>query len=177
MLSDTLDFTRYGPPENHQGDREVAHDFFEAFSRFEYALKFDDLFVGGKKAAQADWNRFVKLIEDSFDSESSKEDLKSAVRYILDDPPLKQVVEATSGKVAWGPPPDEGGSELMRLIHHIKDMRNNLFHDGKSDPDSLPQLERNTFLLRCGMTVLAECLRICETKRPSFFKIYKGENH
>jgi hypothetical protein len=79
-------------PSLHMQQHELVNQFFTIFSVFEYAL----IGSGYAKSSNWDgatpnWNRFVVDIENEFDWQFDPE-LTSAVQYLLNHPPRRQVV-------------------------------------------------------------------------------------
>jgi hypothetical protein len=135
---------------------QLAAQFFREFSRMEYALKATHyLRTGRNRDAQADWVTFGDKINDSL--MNSKDDkVKRAVRYMLDSPPKKQVVN--SGSLEWEDTPPTASTEAAKVLLSVCRVRNNLFHGGKFngkwfDPGrSGPLIEHSLTLLRASRT-------------------------
>jgi hypothetical protein len=72
----------------------LAGEMFRTFARFEYALKaagFHD------RDAKPNWRSFAESIPGVFDNPQDA-NLSEAVRYILDHPPKKQIIDTRPGE-------------------------------------------------------------------------------
>jgi hypothetical protein len=155
-------------------DLKLMMKFVAVFSRFEYALKLDGFTSVNPKnsVVSADWDTFASTMRGHFNKERTDR-LKKATRYILMKPPKRQVV--ANNALSWASWNPGFTSDLENLLLYVRTMRNNLFHGGKSQAGSPMEIDRNARLLRCGLTVLAECLELCRTHRPglvSHFEAY-----
>lgn len=100
---------------------KIIFNFFETFSRFEYALKR----VGyncGDGMAKANWKKFSQDVNDKFKIDADNE-LTKSVDYILNNPPNKQVVE--DGVLSWSSNKPDAKSDTELLFQYIKRVRNN----------------------------------------------------
>lgn len=150
---------------------ELVVRFFTVFSRFEYALKCDGWTLSKQGAVSADWSKFALCLSPHFDKDRTAE-LREASDYLLGRPPQKQALRG--GRLTWEPGKITARSELEVVLLYVRRTRNNLFHGGKSSPGSPMQMERNADLMRHGLTVLAECLRICREQRPRLVDYFEG---
>jgi hypothetical protein len=139
---------------------ELAVVLFREFARMEYALKATG-FHNGDGDAKADWDGFAKKFSSSLMSDGA---ISSAVMYMKDHPPKKQVIE--NGKLGWDPvtPQPIQAVELLRCVRRV---RNNLFHGGKS-PEYLFEPERDEQLLRHSLSILDACLRLSPEVKNAF---------
>ncbi len=145
------------PLRNARLDRNLITDFFFfAFSRFEYALKHAGYLKPNRRGAEPDWDAFGDAIEQRYSIRESPE-LAKAVRYLLDEPPKRQVVR-DDGSLDWEDLPEENVKEIRWLLLLIRRVRNNLFHGGKYPYMPLPEPARDTQLLESGVVVLEACL-------------------
>ena len=151
--------------------RELLLDFFLTFSRFEFGLKASG-FVNaeGVRAvapipAKPDWDSFSDSIQESFQTEHSPE-LADACRYLLSDPPRRQVVWRQN--VFWETQARGGDSEVRYLLRLVRSIRNNLFHGGKYDIEVHEDELRTERLLMSGLVVQRECSRLSERVRVAF---------
>jgi hypothetical protein len=116
--------------DNVDFDRDLVFKFFTIFSLFEFALK-QALFVRSTRRVevQPDWDRFAREIDGHYDPNESSE-LSYAIKYFLDRPPMKQVLEGDR-VVFCCREPDPSLSDTEKLAIYIRRVRNNLFHGGK----------------------------------------------
>jgi len=162
-------------------DRELLLEYFLTFSRFEYALKDSGLFKrpnnneiknfkekGVLPEAKPDWNKFATSLLNVFRTDRTKA-LKQACEYILDFPPMKQVI--INDVIGWETPlrPDSE-SEVAFLLRMVRCIRNNLFHGGKYNIDVHVDTERTEMLLRSSLVILEECLSLATQVRQAFDK-------
>jgi hypothetical protein len=144
------------------GDGELVLKFFATFSAFECALK-QAHFVKGDRYNNAvpNWDAFSGAVSKQL--AGIKDDtFTKAKQYLLQKPPMKQVLIKSSTSVGWaknsrrGKEPDE--QYLLRLV---RDVRNNLFHGGKYPSSRIapPSAEmlRNKELLEACLTILGRC--------------------
>lgn len=141
-------------------NRELTFKFFMAFSRFEYALKRTGYLKrrGKDNNVQPNWCKFASSLVTKFDECTTKE-LQSAVKYLQDNPPKKQVVEG--GRLSWKDAKGNQGQQTIELlIIYIKTVRNNLFHGGKFSKGPLAEPARNKDLLSNSLIILNRCLEL-----------------
>lgn len=129
----------------------IIFDFFVTFSRFECALKNTNRFLHPNQA-QALWDRFSDVISSYFNPNSSPE-LRSAVDYILNEPPRKQIVNG--GRLEWQESIVNGNLSLTRkLVVYIRRVRNNLLHGGKFNGNFNP--DSRNFQLIINSTIILD---------------------
>ncbi len=146
-------------------EKETVFNFFAVFSRFEYALKLAGFIPkGDQQKAEANWTLFASDLRGHFDGQRTQA-LREAVDFIMEHPPLKEVVDGNSTRFVECR--ISGATDLPTLVVYIRRMRNNLFHGGKYPRSPAADPERNTRLLRHGLTVLEECLVLCEEHVPA----------
>ncbi len=153
----------------NEENKTLLIEFFILFSRFEYALKTSITFAeGNEKKVGANWSKFVSSISNAFISESNS-DLKSAVEYIMLNPPNIQVF--VDGNIKWRSREFLNNEpEINKLCQHIKDIRNNLFHGGKFNSINNQEISRDTLLLKSSMLVLNNWVQINDNVRDKFFE-------
>lgn len=129
-------------------DRELVFKFFVVFSVFEHALK-DVGFrrVGQNDGVEPDWDDFAISIEGQFDPNDNPE-LLTAVNYLLNNPPRREVFRNHGLTFASTQQPNIGRAQLLSL--HIRRIRNNLFHGGKVNYDRY----RDTLLIHFSIIIL-----------------------
>jgi hypothetical protein len=110
----------------HRSD--LVYEFFFVFSRFEHSLLVTSYIADRNGNAFADWDRFARELNDSFNLALSP-DVERAVRYYEEDPPKKQVVHL--GRLAWKNVVPDTNGRLERLLLLVRRVRNNLFHGEK----------------------------------------------
>ncbi len=131
-------------------DRELVFKFFTVFSLFEYALKNTQYkrYVGGK--VEATWDDFARDIAPHFSPVPGSE-LESAVNYLLNRPPGKQIINTTNQldfeRNVIRP---NGLSDIVWLSRLVRRVRNNLFHGGKFryDRPRDPELIQHSLVIR-----------------------------
>ncbi len=151
-------------------DRLLAWHFFVFFSRFEYALKRTDLYLkAGTGDAEPNWDKFASDNNRLFTPGSSTE-LKTAVDYVLEFPPRKQL--RSNGQMEWSKPQryDKKEPLLIWLLRMIRSVRNNLFHGGKFLLISIADPSRDRELLLHSMTILNICLGLNPEVERHFFE-------
>ncbi len=157
-------------------DGALLLEFFLCFSRFEYALKASGFFQrptdirqGGSVPpdAKPDWDRFAVSLRSGFDKAAHHE-LTNACDYILENPPMKQVV--VNDSLLWEAPlRPSGQSDVEFLVRMVRSIRNNLFHGGKySDIELRENTDRTEKLLRSALIILNECLHLCPQIKNAF---------
>jgi hypothetical protein len=92
--------------------RDLACDFLGVFARSEYALKASGFADDKGNRVDVGWDKFAKAIADGFDL-SENQDLRTAVDYLLANPPKKQF---HGGKFLSGPVSDPDRDRL--LVQH-----------------------------------------------------------
>lgn len=136
-------------------DRSLIFEFFWTFSLFEYALKREGFIsCGNHQAASADWHCFEQSIRGRFSDERDGE-FSQAIRFLLENPPKKQIVD--SGRLAWRQQRRRSEqSEEDFVLSLVRTVRNNLFHGGKDMTGEI-ETERNEALLRSALQILRTC--------------------
>jgi hypothetical protein len=159
--------------------RHLSHklllEFFLNFSQFEYALKASGYFQRPNlnrqnrtepQDAKPDWVSFGVAMRSIFQIDRNEE-LQKACQYMLDDPPRKQVI--VNDSAAWETPvrsPQE--SDVQFLLRMVRCVRNNLFHGGKHNNELHGDTQRKELLLRSGLVILHECLRLAPQVKLKF---------
>jgi hypothetical protein len=133
---------------------DLAHQFFEAFARAEYALKAAGFHAGKGKKAEPNWDAFAKSLNSLFEQQHEGE-LGEAVRFLLEQPPRVQTVN-TAGDLEWVEAP-EAGPVSRRLLLYVRRVRNNLFHGSKFNGRWFDP-ERSEPLMRHSLTILRACV-------------------
>ena len=162
-------------PYETRVDRELLLNFFLTFSRFEYALKASGLFKRTNPQrddpsrpweAQPDWDTFAVSLRCEFQLDRT-ETLKRACEYILDSPPLKQVI--TDDLPSWETPVRPSHeSDVEFLLRMVRCVRNNLFHGGKHSNEIHEDIERTEMLLKSSLTILDEGLALSPKVKSLF---------
>ena len=152
---------RWNDPKLH----DITVQFFITFSRTEYSLK-AARFMPNKKAAEADWTAFASEIHADF-SALQNEVVKRAVRFILENPPKKQINE--NGIISWSSNKPEHENETDLLLLLVRRIRNNLFHGGKFNGHWF-EPERSGDLIEAGLIVLNACREVS----PKVAEAYRG---
>ena len=162
-------------PSETRVDRDLLLNFFLTFSRFEYALKASRLFKrtspqridpSRPTEAQPDWDRFALSLRCAFQLDRT-ETLKQACEFILDSPPLKQII--INDAVSWETPVRPSHeSDVEFLLRMVRCVRNNLFHGGKHNNEVHEDTERTEKLLKSSLTILDECLALSPNVKQAF---------
>jgi hypothetical protein len=151
-------------------DKEAVLDFFAVFSRFECALKCAGYTKKEGTEVEPNWYLLAADLRDHFDPGRTDE-LTQAVDYFLKNPPQKQSLDG--GVLGWvesSRPQNE--PPLLKLVCFVRTVRNNLFHGGKHLGTRLAEPARDTTLLRHGLTILGECLILCESHIHDVFRYF-----
>jgi hypothetical protein len=146
--------------------RDLIYEFFFVFSRFEHALAMAHYLNENKGGVSADWNKFARETNDVFLATLSPE-VKEAIRYYERKPPRKQVVDFDS--LTWKDVVPKTNYELEKLLLLIRRVRNNLFHGEKIGVLLEGDSERDSQLLKHGLTILYACLQSSPDLRSKFF--------
>lgn len=129
---------------------QLAFKFFKLFAQYESSLKERGFFrADGSGNVNVDWDRFANEVVGK-DFKSKLGHLRAASDYILNEPPMKQVVEQS--KIVWADVPNTDQS-VQALFGHICRIRNNLFHGAKFNASWFDP-ERSNTLLRHGLDLL-----------------------
>jgi hypothetical protein len=126
---------------------EKIQQFLVVFSRFEFALLEQGLV---HNHIFANWHEFARLVETSFNQNSSDE-LKNACTYIRVFPPNKH-----NGTVWESLELSHSLTICETLIRYIQTIRNNLFHGKKVQFD----IVRDKQLIESALIILDYCISI-----------------
>ncbi len=147
-------------------DKDLLLEFFLTFSRFEFALKASGFAYGDLNEVKPNWDRFAVLLRDRFEK-NVNENLLQGCNYILDNPPLKQVL--LGEKLGWTTQAKaQGEAEVEFLLRMIRCVRNNLFHGGKYNIELHEDTARSETLLRSSFVILEECLKLSPSVKQRF---------
>jgi len=138
-------------------NKELIINFFLRFARAEYSLKRAGYVIGGENKVDADWNKFASDMQHEFNPEAFEE-LSFAVKYLLDNPPKKQIL--TDGTLDWTDSGCGSNNDLPCLLVLVRRVRNNLFHGGKFPLRPIPEVSRNEILLHCSLVILVAALQL-----------------
>ncbi|MEJ2646802.1 MAG: hypothetical protein P8016_00170 [Sedimentisphaerales bacterium] len=142
-------------------DRELVFNFFLTFSRLEYALMKCGYSTGNEKRISIDWDKFADDNQHKFyellDTYRNKE-LKEAVEYYQENPPVKQVL--INGIVSLKPEVPKEELQFKELINLVKRVRKNLLHGEKLSQLLSDDPERDRALLQHGLVVLYTCIDV-----------------
>ena len=146
-------------PEQISIDKDLLLSFFLTFSGFEFALKNTRFKREARHGgAEPDWQAFIETVSPQFNKEENEE-LLSACRFFIDDPPRRQVI--AMGDLAWETQTQrENESEAMFILRMVKSVRNNLFHGGKhniglhEDPSRVSRLLQNSIVILNYVAIL-----------------------
>ena len=105
----------------------TAAQFFQVFSRMEYALKVNG-YNNGDGAAEANWKKFALAVAFSVNSPPSG-GVSEAITFLLKEAPKKQFI--ASGVLEWKDTPACTGNTADDLFVYIRRVQNNLLHGGK----------------------------------------------
>ena len=131
---------------------DLAFCFFKLFAQYESTMKERNFFHGGSKSRGivVDWDRFAnEVVGPEFIKDLGEN--TCAASYILKNPPMKQVVNA-SGKIIWEDVSSNDQS-VQVLFGHICRVRNNLFHGAKFNGTWFDP-ERSKILLQSSLAIL-----------------------
>ena len=94
-------------------------------------------------------------------------DVIDAVKFLLDQPPRKQVLSGT--RVEFRDClPDENLPQVVQVLLMVRRVRNNLFHGGKYLPEGKTEAGRDERLVACSMQVLKYCLNMAPEVQVSY---------
>ena len=140
---------------------DLVIEFFILYSRFEFSLKTIGYLrtdkCANKKALPA-WRRFAADIKDKMRETETNKEVKSAIDYLIEKPPKKELKTSDSKSTRWEDVALEGASDLEKAIDACERIRNNLFHGGKYRYDE-PDSGRDKKLIECALTFLKACLQ------------------
>lgn len=134
-------------------EKDLATEFLGVFSRFEYALKMVAKFREydeKKKNLKPNWMAFAKATAIDVENEE-----RSAFDYLLNQPPLKQVLVGDDLEWADARCTD---TKIASVVIYICRVRNNLFHGGKFSKfeSETQQIDaaRDQKLVECSLKLL-----------------------
>ncbi|HAX9712217.1 hypothetical protein I5M95_00750 [Serratia marcescens] len=145
----------------------LAFDFFKRFSTAEYALKVSGFYKKRNRHfydADADWDSFAN--EQSTIDIVSDVNLRNSVRFILDNPPKKQVI--TMGVIDWAEITPENMTDCQRLFIYIRRIRNNLFHGGKFGNGQWFEPQRSRQLMEAAIEIINESMIASQIVRDAY---------
>lgn len=149
------------------GDRNLVLRFFATFSRFEYSLKRAG-FLKLSQKAEPNWDEYANSLRGSF-LEVQDPAFRKAVNFLLNQPPMTQVVSGTN--LDWGNTNLGSGEQHENyILRLVKTVRNNLFHGGKYPNPTGPVVDvgRDQELLEASIAVLKQCLQLSPKVRAVF---------
>jgi len=145
---------------------DLLLEFFLTFARVEFALKNSGFVKGDERKALPDWDSFAASIRNHF-TKNKTDNLEQAVNYIMDNPPMKQVLRQNT--LMWEANVPNGNlSDIEVLLLLIRRIRNNLFHGGKHNFDMFENTERTTRLLKSSLIVIQECLLLAPHAKTTY---------
>jgi len=147
---------------------ELACEFLAIFSRMEYALKATDYASQNESKVIASWDRFANEINETF-GQVSDEEFATAVDYLLQHPPRKQV-RRNSVLTFEDQVIDKKQKRAQQALLMVRTVRNNLFHGSKHLPDGEMEQGRNQKLVQNSLTVLRHCIRLNERVRECYYQ-------
>mgnify|MGYP000941539685 CR=1 FL=1 len=140
--------------------QELIYEFVGTFARCEYALKRSGFARGGATSVEADWNTFASAVDGQF-RRVGDQDFKTAVDFLLTEPPRKQVLRNES--VDWiDSPPDTNQPNTQQVLLMVRRIRNNLFHGAKVWSPEDGDRERDVKLVEASLVVLKQCVVLNE---------------
>lgn len=144
------------PFEDLQIDAALVSEFFAVFARFEYAMKASRYCTSDRwNNAVPDWRTLKEDLGPALE-QRSHDDLRTAMEFLLNAPPLVQ--RWVDGGPSFQEVPLTGNSDGAKVLESAKRVRNNLFHGGKHTPHSPP--DRDTQLIKAALCVLQHCLKL-----------------
>ena len=147
---------------------ELAFRYCAVFARFEYALKETQFLKNETGSAQANWDVFANSLKGKF-SAVQDADFTAAVAFLKASPPRKQVVVGVG--TDWKDSVQAvGDTEEQFVIRLIRLIRNNLFHGGKSFTDGEKVVGRNAELMKAGLVVMEQSLKLTPDVLVAFEK-------
>lgn len=148
----------------HPSIDQLAENLFYTFARTEYALKASG-FNNGDGAAEANWRKFALAVEALIANPPSAE-LREAVRFVLAEPPRKQVI--VDGAIRWQVAEPQTDSVADKLFLYVRRVRNNLFHGGKFNGEWF-EPERSEPLLRHSLAILVASVEAVPAVRHAYY--------
>lgn len=135
--------------------RELAYEFLGTFARCEYALKGSGFAKGGATSVEANWDTFATAIDWHL-RRVADDSFKEAMRFLLSEPPRKQVLR--NGRVEWkDSPPDPNLPKAQQVLLMVRRIRNNLFHGAKVWSPEYDNRQRDIKLVEAGLVILKRC--------------------
>lgn len=151
---------------------KTIFNFLITFSRFECALKSSVKYLQSNAIAMADWSEFGKT--QSYKFIDVYKDLDKEIDYIFQRPPKYQ--KKVGDKIEWVEQhKNMNNGCLCKLIQHIKDIRNNLFHGGKFESvkynsvDST-DISRDIELISNAIKIIEKLVFLDSDVRKAFFE-------
>jgi hypothetical protein len=136
----------------------LALEFLGNFARCEYALKGSGFAKGNAHSVEADWDAFARDVDWHF-RRVNDPDFRTAVDFLLSEPPRKQVLR--NGHVQWKKaPPDPNMLKAQQVLLMVRRVRNNLFHGAKVWSPEYGNRARDIRLLEAGLVILKHCIRL-----------------
>lgn len=142
---------------------ELAGELFHVFSRTEYSLKAAG-FNKGDGPAEANWRQFALAVDNLIANPSSQK-LKTAIEFILTEPPKKQMIR--NGCIEWENSEPITDSQADKILIYVRRVRNNLFHGGKFNCKWFAP-ERSETLLRSSLIILSSCVESVSEIREAY---------
>lgn len=139
-------------------DRQLVCEFFAVFSRVEYALKEGGYVREDQDYAAPAWRRFAKECRFELTADNPTH---VAVGYLVNYPP-----EVQTPRLKWEKKPFWGTTDHARAIESMLRVRNNLFHGGKSRPNTADG--RDEQLIRHSLQLLYELINQNEQLRIDY---------
>jgi hypothetical protein len=151
---------------NIQVNSRLICDFLAIFSRIEYSLKATIKYADNRSTkVDPSWDRFANEIHERF-LQIDDIELKSAVNYLVDNPPKKQILD--DDKLIFKEQEIDQNQKLtQQILLMVRTVRNNLFHGGKYHPNTEG---RDELLIKHSLKVLSECAKIDE----DVYRFYKS---
>ena len=154
------------------GNNELIFNFFMYFARFECCLKNKSEFLtkDNRDNAKPDWDKFgkqnKKIINEIILSKEKK--ISSAIEYLFDNPPKKQVV--INQFLDWKENNDLKVKNSKNLILILKTIRNNLFHWWKFNWNLWFWTENDKNLLKYWITIINELVNIDNDIKMNYYE-------
>lgn len=121
---------------------------------------------GGPARVDPAWDRFANYVHERF-TQLENEYLASSVKFLLEQPPRKQVLQ--NGRLEFIKQEIEHGQRsTQQLLKMVRTVRNNLFHGGKYSPDGEVEQGRNEQLVTASLDVLKQCRLLHEEVSSSY---------
>lgn len=155
-------------------DGDVMELFF-IYSRFEYALKCIRKYRGSGHGGsiKPELYKYAKKDGKIALSKAGSAQVEKAVKTLNDAPPKIQ-----KSDLRWHDNPCTNKDRYERAIIFAKDVRNNLFHGGKSQPVGLPNQydrTRDNAVILAAITIIKGCL-VGDAQLRRFFGASLGDS-